>query len=184
MRVASALGFSALLLLLVGCGHGDSPGHGHDSGDTPATADSPADDHTAHSTTGGHDHGSSDGHDAEHAQAHPSGEAGEGHEIADHGLQSHNGEKWPMDDHTRAMFTTMSGRLEGFEGDLTTLGTTLQGDLGELIAGCTMTGAAHDELHKFLGLYMPAVGRLADAGQAEDLERIRELLELYPSYFE
>jgi hypothetical protein len=101
-----------------------------------------------------------------------------------HGLSTDDGKKWPMDEHTRSMFTVMAKKTSTFDGTAQDLGASLQTDLGKLIDGCTMTGAAHDQLHKFLMLYIPAIKELAEIGGDKNLLRIKELLETYPQYFE
>ena len=102
---------------------------------------------------------------------------------AEHGLSTNDGEKWPMDDHTRSMFATMTQKTAEADGDLKHLGKSLQGDLDKLIQGCTMTGAAHEELHKYLVSYMPAINKLSTSGKQDDLVRVRELLAVFPQYF-
>ena len=99
-------------------------------------------------------------------------------------LVTDDGQKWPMDDHTRAMFSEMVNRTAQFDGDEHQLGRAMQGDLNKLIEGCNMTGAAHNELHKFLGLYMPAVQQLSESGSPAARARVEELLHVYPRYFE
>ena len=47
--------------------------------------------------------------------------------------------------------------------DYQALGDSLNKQLRELISGCTMKGAAHDELHVFLTEFMPQVGKLRKA---------------------
>lgn len=92
--------------------------------------------------------------------------------------------KWEMDEHTRAAFESMSEKANHKDGDLKSLGSALQADLDKLIQGCTMTGDSHNELHKFLIVYMPAVQKLANNGGDENLETIRKLLDMYPDFFE
>lgn len=92
--------------------------------------------------------------------------------------------KWKMDEHTRAAFESMSAKASHKNGDLKALGSALQADLDKLIQGCTMTGDAHNELHKFLTAYMPAVQKLTNNGGDENLETIKQLLDKYPDYFE
>ena len=118
-------------------------------------------------------------HNHQHEQGHHHGEASQSH-----GLNTNHGKKWQMDDHTRAMFKQMTQKVGTFSGDSKALGKLLQEDLQELIKGCTMKGAAHEELHKFLVLYMPAIGKLSESGHKEDLAKVKELLAMYPDYFE
>jgi hypothetical protein len=144
-----------------------------------------------------------EGHEAHEGQeAHPAPVAqnshGEDHDShaaagepsANPGLVLHGAEKWQMDEHTRTLFSRMAERLEGTELEATTSealkasGVTLRKDIDDLIAGCTMVGDAHNELHKFLTAYIPAVNELAQSGDPHSAERVRELLGVYPEFFE
>ena len=71
---------------------------------------------------------------------------------------------------------------------MTTLGATLQGDIDDLIAGCTMAGPSHDQLHVFLMAFIPEVQVLSttsdlDAG-AENVARLKGLMASYGEHFE
>lgn len=124
-------------------------------------------------------------HDHEHGDSHAGHAAASEHDLALNGTQ-----KWPMDEHTRSVFKTMSRRLEGKDlaaanaVGLQATGEALQQDIKDLIAGCTMQGAAHDELHKYLTLYIPAVTALAEKGEKAGAQKVHTLLALYPQYFE
>jgi hypothetical protein len=106
------------------------------------------------------------------------------------GLALDNGRKWEMDDHTRTVFARMAGSFLNSapqamdEEGLKKAGADLQVDINALIQGCTMTGAAHDQLHVYLTGYMPAVAALSDSGQIEDAETVTNYLERYDEYFE
>ncbi len=118
-----------------------------------------------------HEHG--DHHSHEHTDA------------MSHDLALNGDSKWQMDEHTRTMFLSMAEKAGNYQGtDSRALGTALQADLDKLIKGCTMTGTAHDELHKFLALYIPAVKDLSSKENPEHVERVKELLALYPDFFE
>ena len=97
------------------------------------------------------------------------------------------GQKWQMDDHTRSMFATMVDRLEdpGAESvEPQELGKILEADLDALIQGCTMTGDAHSELHKYLVEFIPAIQQLASEGGDDEVQEVKRLLAEYPQYFE
>jgi hypothetical protein len=47
-----------------------------------------------------------------------------------------------------------------------------------------MTGQSHDELHRWLIMYIPAINKLSESGSNESLARVRLLLGTYPKYFE
>jgi hypothetical protein len=105
-------------------------------------------------------------------------------------LRLNDGKKWKMDDHTRSSFDkmvvsfmnsdhkTMSGE------DLKKAGSDLQAYIAELIKGCTMTGAAHDQLHVYLMGYIPAVDTLSKSGGTEDAFKVKHYLEIYKNFFE
>lgn len=103
-----------------------------------------------------------------------------------------NGEsKWVMDEHTRASVASLgevAAQTASSVDELNALGLRFQGEIDGLIAGCTMSGAGHDQLHTFLMSFLPAVKSLstttdAVAGAAV-LARIRALLTEYDGYFE
>jgi hypothetical protein len=100
------------------------------------------------------------------------------------GLTLNDGKKWQMDDHTREMFAAMATRTSEHKGELKKLGEGLEEDLDKLVRGCTMVGGAHDELHRFLIHYVPAVSKLENTGSMEALTRVKMLLQAYPEYFE
>ena len=93
------------------------------------------------------------------------------------------GEKWPMDSHTRKMFAVMSQRVKD-GGESKQLGVMLHNDLQQLIKGCTMTGAAHDQLHVFLMPYMSAVKDLSETGSVTAFKAVEQALDDYSLYFE
>ena len=105
-------------------------------------------------------------------------------------LELNEGLKWKMDNHTRASFSTMADSFLGKDysslgGEgLKQEGTVLRTGLDELIRGCTMTGAAHDQLHVFLTGYIPAVAALAEKGEVENAREVQRYLEEYGRYFE
>ena len=98
--------------------------------------------------------------------------------------------KWKMDDHTRRMFARMDTKFEGIDAasvgndQIRSLGRSLDDDIKTLIAGCTMVGEAHNELHKYLVAFMPAVGELMKSGTLKDAQTVQSLLKVYPQYFE
>ncbi|WP_185236301.1 hypothetical protein [Teredinibacter franksiae] len=119
---------------------------------------------------------------AEHADEHKSAATHKNVTEHIHPTLNH-GAKWQMDHHTRKMFTSMSERVHT-EGDLKDIGGKLNDDLQKLIEGCTMTGAAHDQLHIFLTPYIPAVAKLAEQGTKEAFQEVKRALDDYQSYFE
>lgn len=98
-------------------------------------------------------------------------------------LTLNDGEKWQMDEHTRTMVKTMVDRAEK-GGDADAVAKGLKSDLDKLIQGCTMTGAAHDQLHVFLTSFIPAVQKANATPSEESLEAVEALLQKYGKYFE
>ncbi len=133
---------------------------------------------------------------SDHAKHHPDSHSeNETSRLAQTGSSelnlSLNGEsRWRMDDHTRKLFKQMAARFDGFDASAATsnqlksLGQSLDHDVKDLIAGCKMVGDAHNELHKYLIVYMPAVNKLRSGGRFEEAQHVRSLLKAYPEYFE
>lgn len=109
----------------------------------------------------------------EHAAAHVHGEGGHEHHTHDaaaadlENLVLNDGKKWPMDGHTRdvigEMHKTVAEVAIASAADGRRAGEVLDEQLKTLIRGCTMQGPAHDNLHVFLGAFMPEVNALASA---------------------
>ncbi len=116
-------------------------------------------------------------HDSHHA--HPDNHI----ETDELQLTLNDGQRWKMDDHTRAMFKAMTERIEA-GGDINVVGKGLKSDLDKLIQGCTMTGEAHNQLHAFLIPFIPAVQEFSANASVESLQEVEELLQEYPKYFE
>ena len=106
-----------------------------------------------------------------------------------HGLTLNQGSQWEMDSHTRSIFEQMAtsfreGNVESGEREvIKTTGKKIRGEINDLIRGCTMEGEAHDQLHKYLAAYVPAVDRMARSGTKADADGVGALLDLYPTYF-
>lgn len=134
-----------------------------------------------------HDHADHVAHEAPPA---PAAHAADGEAHA--GLALDAGKKWLMDEHTRATFAEIRTLVTGAEvattADAATLAGALDGKLGTLIAGCTMSGAAHDQLHVFLTDFMPAVKALGESPEIEQarerLAGLRRQVEQYDAHFE
>lgn len=123
--------------------------------------------------------GCGDMHDshAEHATGQPHAEA------ATTQLQLDHGAKWRLDEHTRTQFQIMQERVSSAAASKE-LGSKLQQDVDQVIAGCTMTGEAHQQLHLFLAQLLPAVTALKETGDAAAASQVQALLVQFPQYFE
>ncbi|MCP4007064.1 MAG: hypothetical protein GY725_23025 [bacterium] len=106
------------------------------------------------------------------------------------GVRLNDGHKWKMDAHTRSSFAQMANSFLTAdhsalkEEGLKKMGSDLQGEIKNLIQGCTMTGEAHDQLHTYLGGYVAAVASLSKSGRIEDARKIKHYLEEYGEFFE
>jgi len=98
----------------------------------------------------------------DHSHGHHASEAG----IS--GLGLNHGQQWEMDEHTRTMLLKMEASFfaadHSSQAGLNAAGAELKVHLDDLIAGCTMAGEAHDQLHVFMAEYVPAIELLAQAG--------------------
>lgn len=87
------------------------------------------------------------------------------------GLRLNGDAKWALDDSTRARMTAIRGTLTQAQAadplDVPAVADAVSDDLNALIAGCSMDGPAHDELHVFLMAFMPAV-RAFSTSEGED----------------
>ena len=134
---------------------------------------------------GGDSHHAHDSHEAAMPDPEPAESGSDAQASGSLPVLALNGDaKWTMDDHTRTMFTAMTARVSADTDAGVDLGKLLQADVQSLIAGCTMHGEAHDELHKYLMTLLPAVNSLAETGNQEAAQTVQDHLELYPRYFE
>ena len=107
--------------------------------------------------------------------------------IAD--MMLNNGQKWQMDEHTRSILVAMKVNITSIDlsssttEELVTLGNELTLQLDDLIQGCTMVDAEHDQLHIFLTGYIPALSELTETGCIESAEKVRYYLNNYSNYF-
>ncbi len=56
------------------------------------------------------------------------------------------------------------------------MSVAVEAAVGEMVAGCEMTGAAHDELHTFLMVLFPAIDALKSADDLTSAAQAREVL--------
>lgn len=107
-------------------------------------------------------------------------------------LRLNDGARWQVDASTRAIAARLHAAVDDATltspDDARALGADLQSHLGELIAGCTMTGPGHDQLHVFLVGFMPVADRLAQRADLDeargDLALLRRALADYDRHFE
>lgn len=127
-------------------------------------------------------------HDKNHD--HHAAESEDKHHHGDHTgmLSLNNGEKWIADDHTHSLVTEMKSELSDFdqstEKDYKVLSDSLTHQLNVLIAGCTMKGPAHDELHKWLVPVTENVKALSVTKEEATVNELKTSLESFDKYFQ
>lgn len=88
-----------------------------------------------------------------------------------------NGEKWTADENTLRLVRKMEDEVFAFgkapESDYKILADSLRKDLDLLVAGCTMKGTAHDELHKWL---LPNINYVKALSGAETRQEANEIM--------
>jgi len=112
-------------------------------------------------------------------------------EASIQGLSLNNGERWEMDSHTREVSLIMEKTFlngnHSSQTELNALGTTLDAQMNKLIAGCTMKGEAHNQLHTFLNSHIPAIKNLAKATDFDEARdsaiKLKGNFETYKKHF-
>ena len=114
----------------------------------------------------------------------------------DHGentaIELDNGNKWKVVDEMMLHIQNMERDVTEFKGselaDYKNLSSQLTNNLDLLTSNCTMTGKAHDELHKWLLPYIDLVDELSKASTKEeassDFEEIKSSFETFNKYFQ
>lgn len=107
-------------------------------------------------------------------------------------LSLNNGEKWVTDAHTHSVVLDMKRSLSEYEKsgsqDYQILSDSLTSQVNRLIAGCTMKGSAHDELHKWLAPLTESVKHLSSSESAlsasENAREIAASIKSFDRFFE
>lgn len=98
------------------------------------------------------------------------------HQIESDAIQLDNGEKWTVDLEMMAHIQSMQdGVRVSEEIGLDSLATQLKSDLDLLTSNCTMTGQAHDELHKWLLPFIQLVDQFDAAEGVDKKDSYQEL---------
>ena len=102
-----------------------------------------------------------------------------------------NGEKWKVDDNMMEHIRNMEKDVVAFgkdtKKDYAAISKKLLANIDLLTSNCTMTGKAHDELHKWLLPYIDLVGELEaaenDEKAAEFFEEVEHSFHTFNEYF-
>lgn len=130
-------------------------------------------------------------HTETHDEQHASEEMGHHHEDSASSILLNNGEKWKVDENMLVYIVAMRKDIEDFSGtkqeDYKALADKLQINVDQLTSNCTMTGQAHDELHKWLLPYIDMVKALLESKNIteskENFELIKSSFLEYDKYF-
>lgn len=114
------------------------------------------------------------------------------HDHESEAIELNEGQKWIVDDSMMVHIRNMETDVNKFSGttleDYQLLATSLQDNIDRLTSNCTMTGKAHDELHKWLLPYIDTVDEFAaqteKAAYAGQLELIKISFTTFNHYFE
>ena len=108
-------------------------------------------------------------------------------------LELDDGKRWPVHEHMNETIVNMAKLLQNSPpitstNDVQALASALQKEMGILVSSCTMSGAAHDQLHIFLTTLFPEVEKLEELQDVKELEETRialkVLFQVYGEYFE
>ena len=102
------------------------------------------------------------------------------HDHESEAIELNNGEKWTVDANMLTHIRTMENDVISFakveQKDYKVLSEKLQASIDLLTSNCTMTGQAHDELHKWLLPYIDLVKELSEAiNEAEALQQFENI---------
>ena len=97
------------------------------------------------------------------------------HDHESEAIELNNGEKWTVDANMLTHIRTMENDVISFakveQKDYKVLSEKLQASIDLLTSNCTMTGQAHDELHKWLLPYMDLVEELSEPEDKIEAEK-------------
>ena len=110
------------------------------------------------------------------------------HHHSDEDIHLNNGEKWLVEPSMLSIIRKMENEVNQFDHEsFIQLGKQLTSDVEELTSNCTMTGQAHDELHKWLLPYIDLVDQLVQTNDRKEAkavyEQIKQSFHTFNQYF-
>ncbi|HCA82168.1 MAG TPA: hypothetical protein DEP18_00155, partial [Flavobacteriales bacterium] len=118
----------------------------------------------------------------------------EQHQHHDHeeGIQLNDGKKWVVEPKMLVYIRTIETDLLNFKGttmdEYNQLAGAIDNELGLLTSNCTMSGQAHDELHKWLLPFIDSSDAFFDeeelSQKKEKLSALKLSFETFNTYFE
>ena len=130
------------------------------------------------------------GHSKDSAHNHDHGSHSE--HSGDAQIMLDNGKKWKVDDETKLRIANIRELLKESQkktlalSDYDALGTKVGTEIDGIIKGCSLTGQAHDELHKLLAMFFPELNNLrsGDLDTAKGgLKNIQDLIVQFDIFF-
>lgn len=113
------------------------------------------------------------------------------HEHESEAIALDNGKKWKVDENMMAHIRNMENDVNTFDtkkAEYAALATKLSNNLDLLTSNCTMTGQAHDELHKWL---LPFIDLSEEFGKSKNenesaayYQNIKTTIVNFNTYFE
>ncbi len=110
------------------------------------------------------------------------------HHHSEEDIQLNNGEKWLVEPSMLLIIRKMENEVNQFDQQsFSQLGKKLTIDIEELTSNCTMTGQAHDELHKWLLPYIDIVDHLVQTNDQKEAKavylQIKQSFHTFNQYF-
>lgn len=110
------------------------------------------------------------------------------HHHSEEEIKLNNGEKWIVEPSMLSIIRKMESEINHFDQlNFTELGTILSKDIEDLTSNCTMTGQAHDELHKWLLPYIDLVEELTQTSDKQKAiaiyDRLKRSFRTFNQYF-
>lgn len=108
-----------------------------------------------------------------------------------YGIEMNEGEKWTVDSAMAVYIKRMDAILDTQKtsGEVIdpSLGDQIMSEINQLTSDCTMTGKAHDELHKWLLPFIELTAELQNATsnqqRVQKLKALQEAMDVYHQYF-
>lgn len=116
----------------------------------------------------------------------------EQHQHSQEEINLNNGSKWKVAENMVIYIQNIEKSIHNFETsehkDYNDLANSIDTNLNKLTSNCTMTGKAHDELHKWLVPFIELSEKLNNASDIKEQEEIYHQLKTsfvtYNTYFE
>jgi len=113
------------------------------------------------------------------------------HDHSKEAIELNNGKKWKVDSnmmtHIKQMESDVKTTTSAKNKDFSTLNTQLLKGIAALTSNCTMTGQAHDELHKWLVPFIGTVNEFNDKLNVKEQQlwfaEVQDAMKEFNTYF-